>query len=191
MKTRVEAEDYICLTNVREGLLIKNKFTIFEDRVLVELPGDKLLICDYDDIDLVESHTWYCQNTGYAVTHNTNDTKEFFHNMVMKHQTGTAVTVDHINRNGLDNHKSNLPLVDQRTQSINRGLQINNKSGVTGVYFVKKSKSWVAYWKDADGNQCYKWYSSNKYGNAEACAMAIKHRAWMIRSLPHYREAPT
>jgi len=108
--------------------------------------------------------------------------------MVMKHLP-SEITVDHINRNCLDNHKSNLRLVNQRIQSINRGCQVNNKSGVTGVCFNKKSNHWMATWQDAEGNQCRKWYSSNKYGNAIAKAMAIEHCQRMIRSLPHFREA--
>jgi len=83
------------------------------------------------------------------------------------------------------NRKSNLRLVDQRIQSINCGCQVNNKSGVMGVCFDKKSKRWMATWQDAKHNQCSKYFSSKKYGNAEAQAMAIEHRAQMIRSLLH------
>jgi hypothetical protein len=39
-KTEAKAEQYLHETNVREGLPIKNRFTIYEDRVLVELHGD-------------------------------------------------------------------------------------------------------------------------------------------------------
>jgi len=56
--SEAEAEQYIRLTNVREGLPIRNRFTIFDNRVLVDLPGNKLLICDYEDLYLVETHTW-------------------------------------------------------------------------------------------------------------------------------------
>jgi len=166
-ETAAEAEQYVHETNLREGLPIRNRFTIFVDQVLVELPGNKLQICNYEDLYLVEMHTWCCAN-GYAVTHTSaSTTQQCFHNMVMKHLP-SEITVDHINRNGLDNHKSNLRLVDQRIQSINRGCQVNNKSGVTGVCFDKKAKCWVATWKDAKHNQCSKWYSSKKYGIAEA-----------------------
>jgi len=60
---------------------------------------------------------------------------------------------------------------------------------VKGVCFNKKSKSWVATWKDIDGNRCSKCFSSKKYGNDVAKAKAIEHRSQMIQSLPHYREA--
>jgi len=187
-KTEAEAEQYIRLTNVRENLCIKNRFTIFADRVLLDLTGDKLLICNYDDLYLVETHNW-CSSHGYAVTTTSGSANpEFFHNMVMKH-IPTDITVDHINRNSLDNHKGNLRLVDRRIQTINRGCQVNNKSGVTGVSFDKKFKRWVAHWQDKDGNQCHKYFSSKKYGNAIAKAKAIEHRQRMIQSLPHYIEA--
>jgi len=186
-KTEAEAEQYIHLTNVREGLPIRNSFTVFANRVLVDLPGNKLLICDYEDLYLGESHNW-CSSNGYAATGTSSTNPQFFHNLVMKH-IPTEITVDHINRNCLDNHKSNLRLVDRRIQTINQGMKSNNTSGVTGVSYDKKSKRWVAQWHDRDGNKCCKCFASKKYGNDIAKAKAIEHRQRMIRELPHYREA--
>jgi len=45
-KTEAEADLYICERNVREGLPIRNSFTVFANRVLVDLTGNKLLICN-------------------------------------------------------------------------------------------------------------------------------------------------
>jgi len=186
-KTEAEAEQYIRETNVREGLPIKNRFTIFADRVLVDLPGNKLLIVDYDDLYLVKLHNWY-YTCGYVATCiSRSTTKHYFHNAVMKH-IPSDITVDHINLNKLDNQKVNLRLVDRRIQNINQGIKSNNTSGVTGVSY-KKPGVWVAKWRDADGNQCYKCFSSKKYTNDVAKAKAIEYRQRMIRELPHYREA--
>jgi len=188
-KTEAEAEQYIRETKVREGLPIKNRFTIFADRVLVDLPGNKLLICDYDDLYVVKLHNWHCSSYGYAATNISGSANpEFFHNAVMRH-IQTDITVDHINRNGLDIRKVNLRLVDRRTQSINQGIKSNNTSGVTGVSYYKKSKRWVATWGDSSGNKCCKCFSSKKYGNDVAKAKAIEYRQKMMRELPHYREA--
>jgi len=66
-KTEAEADLYIRGTNVREGLPIRNSFTVFANRVLVDLTRNKLLICDYEDLNLVETHTWYCAD-GYSAT---------------------------------------------------------------------------------------------------------------------------
>jgi len=186
--TRAKAEDYICLTNVRENLPIRNQFTIYEDRVLVDLTGDKLLICDYADLHIVEMHNWH-YSSGYVVTGTSGSTnKQYFHNAVMKH-VPTEITVDHMNRNRLDNRRANLRLVDQRTQSINQGMRQDNKSGMTGVCYYTKHKSWVAKWQDMNGNECSKYFSTNKYSNDIAKAKAIEYRQKIIRSLPHYREA--
>jgi len=183
-KTDTEAEQYICLTNVRENLLIRNRFTIFNNRVLVDLPGGKLLICNYEDLYLVEMHTWYSSN-GYAATNTSGSTTlQYFHNLAMQH-IPTEITVDHINRNGLDNRKSNLRLVDHRIQSINRGCQVNNNSGMMGVSYYKNPGAWVAKWNDTDGNKFRKCFSLKKYGNNNAKAMAIEHCQRMIWSLPH------
>jgi len=184
--TRAEAEQYIHLTNVREGLL-KNRFIVFEDRVEDELTRGKMLICNVDNIDLIESHTWNFANGYAAMTTSSTINLQYFHNLAMEHLP-SDITVNHINRNGLDNRKSNLRLVNQKIQTINHGCQVKNNSGVTGVCY-KKPGVWVAFWQDADGNQWTKRFSLKKYGDNIAKAMAIKHRQRMIWSLPHYREA--
>jgi len=58
-ETEVKADQYIRNFNVREGLPIRNKFIIFENRVEVELSKGKTLICNIDDLYLVELHIWY------------------------------------------------------------------------------------------------------------------------------------
>jgi len=52
--------------------------------------------------------------------------------------------IDHINHNGLDNRILNLREVDNVKNSQNRSLALNNTSGVTGVYFCKKSYKWIS-----------------------------------------------
>jgi len=152
----------------------------------VELPCGKILICDVEDLPFVEMHNWWCSNR--YVSTEVNGNTQRFHNIIMMH-IPNAITVDHINLNKLDNRKSNLCLVDRRIQNINRGMNSNNKTGITGVSFYEKSNFWVATWQDAKPNRCCKWYSTKKYGDTEAKAMAIEHWAQMIRELPHYREA--
>jgi len=141
-KTEAEADQYICLTNVREGLPIRNSFTIFDDRVLVDLPGGKLLICNYEDLYLVETHTWHSSH-GYAETNTSGSTiLQYFHNLAMRH-IPSDIKVDHINRNCLDNCKINLRLVDQKIQTINQGIKSTNTSGVTGISYHKNPGAWV------------------------------------------------
>jgi len=66
-ETEAKAEQYICDVNLREGLPIRNQFTVFEDRVEVELPGGKILICNVDNLYFVELHNWCCSSYGLEV----------------------------------------------------------------------------------------------------------------------------
>ena len=52
------------------------------------------------------------------------------------------LSVDHINRNHLDNNISNLRLADNSLQTHNQGRKSNNTSGCTGVSWHKASRAW-------------------------------------------------
>ena len=52
--------------------------------------------------------------------------------------------IDHIDGNPSNNLFANLRLVSARDNSLNKRVNRNNSSGVSGVFFDKKSKAWVA-----------------------------------------------
>jgi hypothetical protein len=84
-----------------------------------------------------------------------------------------GLVADHIDRNRLNNHYTNLRWVTQQRNCYNKTLQKRNKSGMNGV--TRSGNSWVA-----------KWYKNNKprtasynimlYGDDLAKALAIKRR---------------
>ena len=64
------------------------------------------------------------------------------------------MVIDHINGNRADNRRSNLRIVPQSKNLINKAILSNNKSGVSGVFFDKERKKWTAEIR-MDGIKCY------------------------------------
>lgn len=69
--------------------------------------------------------------------------------------------IDHINRNKSDNRIANLRSVSHGGNSINRPIQSNNRSGITGVRFDKRRDKWVAEIK-SNGKYVYLGVYNNK-----------------------------
>lgn len=53
--------------------------------------------------------------------------------------------IDHIDHDGLNNRMANLRLVVNKENEKNKPMQLNNKSGITGVYYRTDTKKWRAY----------------------------------------------
>lgn len=120
------------------------------DAVVSTLIGDQLVVFDFSDWSLFEgAGRWYV-NDGY-VTKNVRipgtrrTVRRSFHREVLGLSTGDGLIVDHINRNRLDNRKSNLRLVTRRQNAINAGKKPSNTSGYKGVHPHRGSKlnPWV------------------------------------------------
>lgn len=96
-------------------------------------------IIDTDSATMVMNHKWSLTSRGYVI----NWTKRLFlHHLVIGRNVN--MVVDHINRNKLDNRRSNLRHVPQRINCLNCKISKNSKSGINGVYFRKDIKKWCA-----------------------------------------------
>jgi DNA polymerase elongation subunit (family B) len=150
--------------NVEYGLIknqyrkIKNMITD-EEYLEVKLTNDKIMICDVDDLDIVNEGIWYSDLGGteyYAKACfrinkkkcNVSFHKKVIEKMLLKlpealREKFKNHTIDHVNTITLDNRKSNLRFATKTEQSQNRENFKYNKSGVKGVYKHKSGK-WVA-----------------------------------------------
>lgn len=107
----------------------------------IKLTQNKYALVDDEDFERVNQYKWHCSACGYAMC------RKGKHLIYMHHSIldiPKGMFVDHINRNGLDNRKSNLRIVTHSQNMINRKFQKNNKSGVTGIRWNKKDKRWIA-----------------------------------------------
>lgn len=106
---------------------------------------DEEFYIDIDDFDLIKDYCWFVHTdqTGYR-------------SLVAKvpgtdrHIKMTALLCckgyDHIDRNPLNNRRNNLRLANQSQQMLNRSVKSNNKSGVSGVWYVDDGKNRKKRW---------------------------------------------
>jgi hypothetical protein len=88
-------------------------------------------LIDKDDLEKVKTRNWHltCGKNyiGASIKINGSDKVLYLHNFVMNKLDfpgkGAKHSIDHINRNGLDNRKSNLRFVTQTEQNLNQKVK--------------------------------------------------------------------
>jgi hypothetical protein len=95
--------------------------------------GVAVTAIDHDDIAMVTQFNWHLEHDGYVATRVANK-RLALHRHILG-ATPESPIVDHINRNTLDNRRSNLRFADARTNAANRGkkrgLCLSQYKGVT------------------------------------------------------------
>lgn len=124
---------------------------------------------DFEKLNLMGQWLLHQNKTNkYAVLAGHN--KLAMHNVILPPPIG--LEVDHINRNGLDNQKSNLRHATRSQNNMNKDLNKNNTSGFKGVSWMERLKKFRAYVvKD------YKQETIGYYKTAGEAAIAYNKRA--------------
>jgi len=127
-----------------------NKF-IFEDcYAKIYLENTKTFaIIDKDDFEKIKDYRWYSSggnNKKYVMTSSFGNPRKKIqlHRVIMNVENDNSVEIDHIDRNPLNNKKSNLRICKHSENSRNTSIPKNNKSGFTGVFFTNSLKKWTA-----------------------------------------------
>lgn len=98
-----------------------------------------------------------------------------------------GLTVDHIDRNSLNNNLDNLRIVDHSVNCRNKGVPKNNTSGAVGVTWqINNGKKYaVAFWVDPSKKQPRrnKRFSISKYGEETAFKLACEYRLNKLREI--------
>jgi hypothetical protein len=101
----------------------------------IKLTRDYEVMVDDEDYEYLSQQKWYISR-GYAVG---NGWKKM-HRLILKANDGEIV--DHIDRNKLNNTKSNLRIVNSTENAHNQEKRIGTLNTYKGVYYVRKKKVW-------------------------------------------------
>lgn len=132
-----------CLS--KEMLINRNKrfntYEIFEDYVVFYTNNNEPFYVDLDDFEKVKRVCWWKTSRGY-LQGLLNGRRILLHRYIMN--CPDDMVVDHINGTETihDNRKSNLRIVTTQQNSMNHKVNINNKSGVTGVSWDECKRKW-------------------------------------------------
>lgn len=100
-------------------------------------------IVDAADADFVNQWRWSLRSGGY-VHRGTNSRGHYFlHRELLGCVEGDGVVVDHINRNRLDNRRSNIRATTKQGNGQNSSSQRGKSSQYRGVHWSKTSKCWI------------------------------------------------
>lgn len=113
----------------------------------IPLTQGKFAIVDDEDYERLSQHKWFAMkdtNTFYVARYDTEFKMIQMHRELLGLKKYEKRIVDHINRNGLDNRKNNLRIVNISLNSYNKRMLSNNSSGYRGVSWSKPHQQWVS-----------------------------------------------
>lgn len=176
-----------------------NPISIVGDHIEVELGDGFKALFDLEDMEKISRHKWVpahngnytcpfgCREHIYPSTKGQRGLRA--HNLVMDFTPNNGMSIDHINRNSLDNRKANLRIASKAMQSINQSLQRNSTTGRAGVsLYTKGTRIYAALWYE-NGTRHRKYFSVSRYGEEKAKQLAIEARLSAERRIPVYAEA--
>lgn len=108
--------------------------------------GVEILVSD-EDFEWISKKSWNISQKGYVRTNTlVNGVRKTVHLHRLISQAEQNQCVDHINRNKLDNQRSNLRIVSSSINAINRSKSKRTSSKYKGV--AKHPRGWQVYIKN-------------------------------------------
>jgi hypothetical protein len=116
---------------------------VFGERTQAFREGKKFYV-DWSDYDKYVKGYRFMMNDGYVAYSSVKDglCHKKLHRIIL--DCPEDMMIDHINHDKLNNSRSNLRIVTQQQNCMNKGKHKNNTSGIIGVNWHKKYKKWVA-----------------------------------------------
>lgn len=114
----------------RSNLFIENESKDLGEYATITTIDGQEIVVDVDDLEALLKFRWYVNSMGYAEAKQ-DGRRVLMHRFVVNAPEDFSYdeVVDHINRNKLDNRKSNLRIVTQAENVKNCGMRCTNTSG--------------------------------------------------------------
>lgn len=113
----------------------------------IALPCGRVVLIDDDDLPLVAQYKWKSMCPSNSKTFYARSwiggTNVLMHRLILG-MTDRKTQVDHKDRNGLNNQRSNLRLCTHAQNLANRAVRKDSKSGIRGVRWVPRLDRWAA-----------------------------------------------
>lgn len=135
--------------------------------------GVKQVLVDTEDAQKFHTTKISVAKDNHAYTYYAGTKHGKLHRLIMN-VTKSNEVVDHIDRNGLNNTKANLRIVDVSTNNRNANIRSDNKSGYKGLH--EEENRFRVFYYDNEMKKCSKSFSKYKYGPEEAKRMALEFR---------------
>lgn len=168
----------------------------------IELGGKrgagKYALVDDEDYELVSQYRWHLSSGGYVRTAVNAETRAeaasqgrswrrqeriFMHRLIMQLDDAKGLSVDHIDRNPLNNQRSNLRIANPSLQARNVGSNRYASSDYRGVCWKPRDGKWVA-----QGQYNGKVHWLGTFDDELAAARVV--RTWRIDTYPDHHEPP-
>lgn len=165
-----------------------NAYAIKDNYIIAITSNNIEFLIDAEDKWVLENYCWSTNCDNYLVSKSRNEDKYVLLHRIILNCNDKRV-VDHINGNTLDNRKSNLRIVTRTQNNMNKCIQSNNTSGVTGVYFENKSGRW--YSQITVNDKTYNLGCFDNFEDAVAARKAAEEKYFGEYSYDNSRNKPS
>lgn len=147
-------------------------------RIFLPSAGGRITLIDDDDVPCVMARGWsaHLENSSLCYVYSTDQPIRKLHRLLLNAPVG--VQVDHIDRDGLNNSRSNLRLATAAENNHNRGPSRHARSAYKGVWLHMQSGLYGGVVKGPDGHR----YSIGYYKSEREAARSHDAIARHFRS---------
>lgn len=163
----------------------------FTDGYQIPLTQGQVAVVDLEDADLAQFKWCVAKSKDIRYAHRSlnrvgkqrRDIR--MHRLILERVIGRELNADeypdHINGDGLDNRRSNLRVASRQQNARNRRLRADNRSGLKGVSFDKKTKRWKAQINNDRKQIVLGYFDAPEQAHAAYCEAAKKYHGEFAR----------